>query len=140
MTLMQSQTTSGAARVSQWAAHAALTGPQDALATQRAAFEARRDLVVARLKAIPGLVCPTPPGAFYVFPSCAAFIGRTTAGGRKITDDEAFCMALLEEGGVATVHGAAFGQSPFFRVSYAASEAELTAAMDRIETFCAGIA
>ncbi|MCZ4354250.1 pyridoxal phosphate-dependent aminotransferase [Roseovarius aestuarii] len=139
MTLMQSQTTSGTARVSQWAAHAALTGPQDALATQRAAFGARRDLVVSRLRAIPGLECPVPQGAFYVFPSCAAFIGRTTAGGRKITNDEAFCMALLEENGVATVHGAAFGQSPFFRLSYAASEAELTAAMDRIEAFCAGI-
>jgi aspartate aminotransferase len=75
---------------------------------------------------------------FYVFPSCAAFIGRTTAGGRHITDDEAFCMALLEEGGVAAVQGAAFGQSPFFRLSYAASEADLTAAMDRIEGFCAG--
>ncbi|MEB8389010.1 pyridoxal phosphate-dependent aminotransferase [Rhodobacteraceae bacterium KMM 6894] len=139
MALMQSQTTSGTSRVSQWAAHAALTGPQDALVTQRAAYQARRDLVVARLRAIPGLECPTPPGAFYVFPSCAAFIGRTTAGGRTITDDEAFCMALLEEGGVATVQGKAFGQSPFFRVSYAASEAELMAAMDRIEAFCAGI-
>lgn len=139
MALMQSQLTSGAARVSQWAAHAALTGPQDALATQRAAFQARRDLVVARLGAIPGLSCPSPQGAFYVFPSCAAFIGRTTPGGRIITDDEAFCMALLEEGGVATVQGAAFGQSPFFRLSYAASEAELNAAMDRIEAFCASL-
>jgi aspartate aminotransferase len=140
MALVQGQFTSGAARPSQWAAHAALTGPQDAIETQRAAFNRRRDLVVARLNAIPGMTCPTPPGAFYVFPSCAAFLGKVTLGGRRIDTDEDFCMALLEEGGVATVHGAAFGQSPYFRVSYAASEAELAAAVDRIEAFCDALA
>ena len=140
MALVQGQFTSGAARPSQWAAHAALTGPQDAIETQRAAFNRRRDLVVARLNAIPGMTCPTPPGALYVFPSCAAFLGKVTLGGRRIDTDEDFCMALLEEGGVATVHGAAFGQSPYFRVSYAASEAELAAAVDRIEAFCDALA
>ncbi len=137
MVLAQGQLTSGAAQPSQWAALAALTGPQDALEMQRKAFQKRRDLVVARLNAIPGMVCPTPPGAFYVFPSCAAFLGRSTPAGKRIETDEDFCIALMEEGGVATVHGAAFGQSPFFRVSYAASEAQLTEAMNRIEAFCA---
>ncbi|SEL11401.1 aspartate aminotransferase [Roseovarius nanhaiticus] len=136
MALVQGQLTSGAARPCQWAAHAALTGPQDAIARQRDAFKRRRDLVVQRLNAIPGMTCPTPPGAFYVFPSCEAYLGKTTPKGRKIDTDENFVMALLEEGGVACVHGAAFGQSPYFRVSYAASEAELTQAMDRIEAFC----
>ncbi len=139
MALAQGQLTSGAAQPSQWAALAALTGPQDALEMQRAAFQKRRDLVVERLNAIPGMDCPTPPGAFYVFPSCAAFLGRTTPRGKRIDTDEDFCIALMEEGGVATVHGAAFGQSPFFRVSYAASEAQLTEAMNRIEAFCASL-
>ncbi|MFD0860158.1 pyridoxal phosphate-dependent aminotransferase [Roseovarius aquimarinus] len=136
MGLVQGQLTSGAARPCQWAAHAALTGPQEAIARQREVFQGRRDLVVRRLNAIPGMTCPTPPGAFYVFPSCEAFLGKTTPKGRRIGTDEDFVMALLEEGGVACVHGAAFGQRPFFRVSYAASEAELTEAMNRIETFC----
>ncbi|WP_138933148.1 pyridoxal phosphate-dependent aminotransferase [Roseovarius arcticus] len=139
MALMQGQLTSGAARPSQWAAHAALTGPQDELEVRRAAFERRRDLVVQRLNTIPGMECPTPPGAFYVFPSCAAFLGKATPAGTKIDTDEDFCMALLEEGGVATVHGAAFGQSPYFRISYAASEPELMDAVDRIAAFCAGL-
>lgn len=139
MILAQGQLTSGASQLSQWAALAALTGPQDALEMQRAAFRQRRDLVVARLNAIPGMACPTPPGAFYVFPSCAAFLGRTTSAGKRLVTDEDFCIALMEEGGVATVHGAAFGQSPFFRLSYAASEAQLTEAMDRITSFCASL-
>lgn len=136
MSLLQSQLTGGAARVSQWAAHAALTSPQDMLAARRKVFHKRRDLVLDRLTAIPGLTCAIPSGAFYVFPSCAAYIGRTTAGGRMIETDENFCMALLEEEGVATVHGGAFGQSPHFRISYAASEAELSEAMSRIARFC----
>ena len=140
MILAQGQLTSGASQPGQWAALAALTGPQDALEGQRTAFRQRRDLVVARLNAIPGMDCPTPPGAFYVFPSCAAFLGRTTPAGKRIATDEDFCIALMEEGGVATVHGAAFGQSPFFRLSYAASEAQLTEAMNRIATFCASLA
>ena len=136
MSLLQSQITGGAARVCQWAALAALTGPQDGLASRRAAFDARRRLVVEGLNAIPGLECPMPEGAFYAYPSCAAFIGRTTAGGRRIAHDEDFCMALLQETGVATVQGAAFGQGPAFRVSYAASEAQLRTALNRISTFC----
>ncbi len=139
MALMQGQLTSGAARPCQWAAHAALTGPQDALEAQRTVYQTRRDLVVARLNAIPGMDCPTPPGAFYVFPSCAAFLGKATPSGTRLNTDEDFCLALLEEGGVATVHGAAFGQSPYFRVSYAASEAELSEAMNRIKAFCAAL-
>jgi aspartate aminotransferase len=139
MSLLQSQLTGGAARVSQWAAHAALTGPQDMLTQRRDIFAKRRDLVVAGLRAIPGLTCAMPSGAFYVFPSCAAYIGRTTAGGAVIETDEDFCMALLEEEGVATVHGGAFGQSPHFRISYAASEAELSEAMLRIERFCSSV-
>ena len=139
MSLVQGQLTSGAARPCQWAAHAALTGAQSAITSQRDIFRRRRDLVVGRLNAIPGMTCATPPGAFYVFPSCAGFLGRITPKGRRIATDEDFVMALLEEGGVATVHGAAFGQSPHFRVSYAASKDELIRAMDRIEAFCSSL-
>ena len=138
MSLLQSQLTGGAARVCQWAAHTALTGPQDMLAARREVFRKRRDLVLDRLMAIPGLPCAIPSGAFYVFPSCAAYIGRTTAGGRMIETDEDFCMALLEEEGVATVHGGAFGQSPHFRISYAASDTQLIEALKRLARFCGG--
>jgi aspartate aminotransferase len=136
MSLMQSQLTGGASRASQWAAHAALTGPQDILLERRAVFEARRNMVLGRLSEIPGMRCAIPQGAFYVFPSCAAFLGKTTRSGRLLETDEDFCMALLEDAGVATVHGAAFGHSPFFRISYAASEAELSEALKRIKDFC----
>ena len=139
MALFQGQVTSGASRIGQWAAHAALTGPQDLIAERRAAYRARRDLVVGRLNAIPGLSCAVPDGAFYVYPSIAGLIGRRTPGGRVIDSDEAFCLALLEEAGVATVHGAAFGQSPFFRISYAAPESQLIAAMDRLAAFCGAL-
>ena len=99
----------------------------------------RRDLVVARLNACPGVDCAVPEGAFYVYPSIAGCMNKTSEGGRAIETDEDFCTALLEEQGVAVVFGAAFGLSPNFRVSYAASEAELTAACDRIEAFCKGL-
>ena len=95
--------------------------------------------MVAALNACPGLDCPVPEGAFYVYPSCAGTIGRTSAGGTRIDDDETFARALLEETGVAVVFGAAFGLSPHFRISYAAADATLAEACRRIRTFCDGL-
>lgn len=139
MLKLQSQSTTNPSSISQWAALAALTGPQDFLADWRATFQRRRDMVVAGLNANTGLDCLTPAGAFYVFPSCARLLGRTSAGGRPLETDEDFVMALLEETGVALVHGAAFGLPGHFRLSYAAADAELEEAVARIQTFCAGI-
>lgn len=139
MRKVQSQTTSCPCSVSQWAAVAALDGPQDALAERAAAFARRRDLVVEALAACPGLACPVPEGAFYAYPSIEGCIGRTSRGGALISDDEAFALALLEEEGVAVVHGAAFGASPAFRLSTAASEAALGEAMIRLRRFCEGL-
>jgi len=136
---VQSQSTSNPCSVSQYAAVEALNGPQDYIATSRAAFQRRRDLVVAALNACPGIRCPVPEGAFYVYPSITDCIGKTSAGGVKITDDEVFASALLEETGVAVVFGAAFGLSPAFRISYATSDAALTEACARIKTFCEGL-
>ncbi len=139
MRKLQSQSTSNPCSISQWAAVEALSGPQDFLAPNAALFQRRRDLVVAALDACPGIDCPVPEGAFYVYPSIAGCIGKTSAGGREITDDAAFCTALLEEQEVAVVFGAAFGLSPHFRVSYAASDAQLTEACARIHRFCSGL-
>ncbi|MEZ5883039.1 MAG: pyridoxal phosphate-dependent aminotransferase [Paracoccaceae bacterium] len=136
---VQSQSTSNPCSVSQAAAVEALNGPQDYIAESRVAFARRRDLVVAALNDCPGIECPTPEGAFYVYPSIRALIGKTSAGGRKITDDEAFASALLDETGVAVVFGAAFGLSPNFRISYATSDAALKEACARIKTFCEGL-
>ena len=133
---IQSQSTSNPCSISQWAAVEALNGPQDYIAMSRSAFQARRNLVVAMLNDAPGITCPTPQGAFYVYPSIAGCIGKTSAGGVAIANDEAFANALLEETGVAVVFGAAFGLSPNFRVSYATSEAALTEACARIQAFC----
>ena len=119
MAKLQSQSTSNPCSISQYAAEAALTGPQDYVAESRAVFQRRRDLVVAGLNACPGIDCPVPQGAFYVYPSIAALIGKTSAAGTRIDDDEAFANALLDEAGVAVVFGAAFGLSPHFRISYA---------------------
>ena len=102
-------------------------------------FQRRRDLVVAMLNAAPGITCPVPEGAFYVYPSIAGCIGKTSAGGTLISDDEVFATALLEEKGVAVVFGAAFGLSPAFRVSYATSDEALTEACRRIQDFCRGL-
>ena len=140
MRKIQSQSTSNPCSVSQWAAVAALEGPQDYIATSGEAFLRRRDLVVAGLNACPGLDCPTPEGAFYVYPSCAGLIGKTSKGGAVLTDDEAVARALLEEEGVAVVFGSAFGLSPFFRISYATSDEVLTEAIARIRRFCEGCA
>ncbi|ETX28414.1 pyridoxal phosphate-dependent aminotransferase [Roseivivax isoporae] len=139
MRKVQSQSTTNPCSISQWAAVEALEGPQDILAERAEAFRRRRDLVVAALNACPGLDCPVPEGAFYVYPSCAGTIGRTSAGGTRIDDDETFARALLEETGVAVVFGAAFGLSPHFRISYAAADATLAEACRRIRTFCDGL-
>ena len=139
MAKVQSQSTSNPCSISQWAAVEALNGPQDYIAMSRIAFQARRDLVVALLNAADGITCPTPEGAFYVYPSIAGCIGKTSAAGTQITNDEVFATALLEETGVAVVFGAAFGLSPNFRVSYATSEQALTEACTRIQRFCTGL-
>jgi len=139
MRKIQSQSTSNPCTISQWAALEALNGPQDFLAPNNAVFKRRRDLVVAALNAIDGITCPTPEGAFYVYPSIAGLIGRTTPAGTVIADDEAFATALLEETGVAVVFGAAFGLSPNFRVSYATSADNLKEACSRIAAFCAAL-
>ncbi|MEL6958313.1 MAG: pyridoxal phosphate-dependent aminotransferase [Pseudomonadota bacterium] len=139
MRKVQSQSTSNPCSVSQWAAVEALNGTQDFLAPNRELFQRRRDLVVGMLNDADGIRCPLPDGAFYVYPSIAGCIGKTSAAGRKITDDEAFATALLEETGVAVVFGAAFGLSPNFRISYATSDDALADACGRIQTFCAGL-
>ena len=136
MVTIQSQSTSNACSISQWAAVEALTGPQDYIETSRAAFQRRRDLVVGLLNQCPGIVCPMPEGAFYVYPSIAGVIGKTTPEGRAIENDADFASALLDAEGVAVVFGAAFGLSPNFRISYAAADSELTDACGRIRRFC----
>lgn len=140
MRKIQSQSTSNPCTISQWAALEALNGRQDFLRTNCDLFQRRRDLVVQMLNAAQGISCPTPEGAFYVYPSISECIGKTTAAGRTIATDEDFCTALLEEQGVAVVFGAAFGLSPNFRVSYAASETDLINACNRIQEFCARLA
>jgi len=139
MRKVQSQSTSNPCSISQWATVEALNGPQDYLTERCEAFRKRRDLVVAGLNACDGITCAVPEGAFYVYPSIAGCIGKTSAGGTLIDTDEAFATALLEEHGVAVVFGAAFGLSPYFRVSYATSDAVLVDACDRIKAFCAGL-
>ena len=139
MRKIQSQSTSNPCSISQWAAVEALNGTQDFLAPNRELFQRRRDLVVKMLNEATGIRCPVPEGAFYVYPSIAGCIGKTSAAGTVIKDDETFATALLEETGVAVVFGAAFGLSPNFRVSYATSDAALTEACTRIQTFCAGL-
>jgi aspartate aminotransferase len=139
MLKLQSQSTTNAASISQWAAVEALNGPQDFLKDWLKAFQARRDLVVAGLNAAEGIDCLTPEGAFYVFPSCQGLLGKTSASGKVLSSDEDFVMALLEETGVALVHGAAFGLGGHFRLSYAASDAQLKDAVARIQDFCSKV-
>jgi aspartate aminotransferase len=136
---LQSQSTSNPCSISQWAAVEALEGPQDFLKGWVASFQERRDLCVAMLNQAKGISCPKPEGAFYVYPSCAGVIGKTTRGGKTIGDDEDFATALLEEEGVAVVHGAAFGLSPFFRISYATGIKALEEACRRIQRFCGNL-
>ena len=139
METIQSQMTSGTCSVSQWAAVEALNGPQDFLRDRRKAFEQRRDLVVSMLNQAQGIHCPTPDGAFYVYPSCAGVLGKRISDGRTIKTDEDFVLALLETEGVAVVHGSAFGCGPNFRISYAASMDLLDEACRRIQRFCANL-
>ncbi len=139
MRKIQSQSTSNPCSVSQWAAVEALTGPQGFLADAVAMFLRRRDLVVAGLNAAEGISCPVPEGAFYVYPSVAGCLGKTSRGGVRIENDEDFCRALLEETGVAVVFGAAFGLSPNFRVSYSEADEVLVEACARIGEFCQGL-
>ncbi len=137
MDMIQGQQTSGTNSIAQWAALEALTGPQDFIENNKVIFQGRRDLVVSMLNQAKGLTCPTPEGAFYVYPSCAAMIGKTAPSGKVIETDEDFVSELLESEGVAVVHGSAFGLGPNFRISYATSEAELEEACLRIQRFCA---
>ncbi|MTJ04463.1 MAG: pyridoxal phosphate-dependent aminotransferase [Sediminimonas qiaohouensis] len=139
MRKIQSQSTSNPCSISQYAALEALSGPQDVIAEGVAIFQRRRDLVVDALNAIPGITCPRPEGAFYVYPSIHGLIGRKTPQGRVIDSDEAFASALLEDTGVAVVFGAAFGLSPHFRISYAAADDALRQACTRIAAFCASL-
>lgn len=139
MANVMGQTTSNPCSISQWAAVEALNGTQDFIPKNRQLFQGRRDLVVSMLNQARGLKCPTPEGAFYVYPSCAALIGKKTPTGAVIDNDEAFAVALLEAEGVAVVHGGAFGLSPNFRISYATSNQCLEDACARIQRFCASL-
>ncbi|HUE18352.1 MAG TPA: pyridoxal phosphate-dependent aminotransferase [Stellaceae bacterium] len=139
MAALQSQSTTNPSSISQAAAVEALSGPQDFIARNNAAFTQRRDLVVAGLNRCQGLHCSMPEGAFYVYPSCAGTIGKQTPQGRRIASDTDFVECLLEAEGVAVVQGVAFGLSPYFRISYATSNAALTEACKRIERFCASL-
>jgi aspartate aminotransferase len=137
MAKMISQTTSNPSSISQWAAVEALNGTQDFIKPHQKLFQERRDLVVSMLNQASGIHCPTPEGAFYVYPSVAGLIGKTAPSGKVIETDEDFASELLETEGVAVVHGAAFGLSPFFRISYACGNDVLEDACGRIQRFCA---
>ncbi|HEY0886502.1 MAG TPA: pyridoxal phosphate-dependent aminotransferase [Ramlibacter sp.] len=139
MAVVQSQSTSNPCSISQAAAVAALNGPQDLVLQWRDAFQRRRDFVVDRLNAIEGVSCRRPEGAFYTFASCAGLIGRRTPGGAVIDGDSAFCRYLLESHDVAVVPGSCFGLAPYFRISYAASDADLREACDRMAAACAAL-
>ncbi len=136
---LQSQSTSNPCSIAQAAATAALTGDQSFLRDRARAFQQRRDLVVGMLNAIEGMTCPTPEGAFYVYPEFAALIGKTTPKGQVIDTDEAMIGYLLDEARVAAVHGGAFGLSPAMRISYATSETLLREACTRIQDACAAL-
>ena len=140
MAKLQSQSATNATSISQWAAVEALNGTQDFIPKFQQVFEERRDLVVSMLNQASGIECPRPEGAFYVYPSIRKLIGKKTPKGKVIDSDEAFATALLEDTGVAVVHGAAFGLSPFFRISYATSNKALEEACKRIQSFCAALA
>ena len=139
MNMINSQSTTSTSTISQWAAIAALEGDQSFIAEHNRVFKERRDLVVSMLNQSTGLQCPTPEGAFYVYPSCAGTIGRKTPEGKTIATDEDFVSYLLEAEGVACVHGAAFGLSPYFRISYATATELLEDACQRIQRACAAL-
>jgi aspartate aminotransferase len=137
MEMVQGQQTLGACTIAQWASVEALTGPQDFIPVRRKAFEERRDLVVSMLNQARHIECPKPEGAFYVYPSVAAAIGKKAPSGKTIASDEDFVFELLEQEGVATVHGSAFGQGPNLRISYATSPKQLKEACKKIQKFTA---
>ena len=139
MDKLQSQSTSNPSTIAMAAAVEAVSGPQDTVEAMRKVFEERRDMVVDRLNAAPGIRCGKPDGAFYVYPSVQGCLGKTTKGGRKLATDEDFVLALLEEEGVATVHGAAFCFPGYIRISYANATVELEEAMALIQRFCRGL-
>ncbi|MGE0742095.1 MAG: pyridoxal phosphate-dependent aminotransferase [Hyphomonadaceae bacterium] len=139
MASVMTQTTSNPSSISQWAAVEALNGTQDFIPKNKALFQERRDLVVSMLNQAQGLKCPTPEGAFYVYPSCVDLIGKKTPGGKVIDSDETFALELLDAEAVAVVHGTAFGLAPNFRISYATSNTELEDACARIQRFCASL-
>ncbi len=139
MANVMGQTTSNPCSISQWAAVEALNGTQDFIPKNKKLFQERRDLVVSMLNQAKGIKCPTPEGAFYVYPSIAGVIGKKTPSGTVIENDETFAVALLEAEGVALVHGAAFGLSPNFRISYATSNQCLEDACARIQRFCGSL-
>ena len=139
MAKLQSQSTSNPSSIAQWAAVEALNGPQDFIAAHNKIFVERRDLVVSMLNQAKGISCLTPEGAFYVYPSCAGTIGKTAPSGKVIASDEDFVSELLASEGVAAVHGAAFGTSPYFRISYATATSILEDACTRIQRFCGNL-
>ena len=139
MSKLQSQSTSNPSSIAQWAAVEALNGPQGFIDDNNKVFKERRDLVVSMLNQAKGLSCPTPEGAFYVYPSCAGAIGKTAPSGNVIATDEDFVTELLAAEGVAAVHGGAFGMSPFFRISYATATETLEDACKRIQRFCGNL-
>jgi aspartate aminotransferase len=139
MAMIQSQSTTNPAAASQWAAVEALNGPQDFIAKHNVIFKERRDLVVSMLNQANGIKCPTPEGAFYVYPSCAGTMGRTMPSGKTLATDEDFVSELLEAEGVAVVHGSAFGLGPAFRISYATKTEDLEEACRRIQRFCGNL-
>lgn len=136
MEKLQGQQTSGASTISQHAALAALTGPQDFIIQSRAVFQRRRDAVVAALNQAPGLHCEVPQGAFYAFASCEGMIGKITPAGTQLSSDEDVVNALLDEAGVATVHGSAFGLGPYIRIAYALDDESLKRACQAVQRFC----
>jgi aspartate aminotransferase len=139
MAKVMSQTTSNPCSISQYAAVEALNGTQEFIKPNAKLFEERRDLVVSMLNQANGIHCPTPEGAFYVYPSVEKLLGKTSPSGKVITSDQDFAVELLEQEGVSVVFGAAFGLSPFFRISYATSNAVLEDACTRIQRFCAAV-
>jgi aspartate aminotransferase len=139
MNMIQSQSTTSTSTISQWAGVAALDGDHSFIAKHNKVFKERRDLVVSMLNQATGITCPTPEGAFYVYPSCAGVIGKTTPDGKKLETDEDFVKYLLEAEGAACVHGEAFGLSPYFRISYATATELLEDACQRIQRACAAL-
>jgi aspartate aminotransferase len=139
MAVIQSQSTSNPSAVSQWASVEALNGPKDFIPKHNKIFKERRDLCVAMLNQANGIVCPKPEGAFYVFPSCAGTMGKTSPTGKKLATDEDFVTELLEAEGVAVVQGTPFGLGPAFRISYATATATVQEACERIQRFCGNL-